>query len=97
MAQSNYHEKNQWQRRWAVVQEFFKRGCDIRWILYRMQFRAAPKMDKVTKFPTHLDIELSDACNLRCIMCTQGIEDGVKGAGNMDTTFAKQIPVGVPS
>jgi len=45
----------------------------------------------VTRFPTHLDIELSDACNLRCIMCIQGIEDGVKGAGHMDTAFAKRM------
>jgi radical SAM protein with 4Fe4S-binding SPASM domain len=91
MGQSNYREMNTWQRRWNAVVEFGKRGFDLRYLSYRLKFRLAPKFDIVTRFPTHLDIELSDACNLRCVMCIQGIEDGVKGAGNMDTEFAKKM------
>ena len=91
MAQSNYFEGNRWQRRWNVVVEFWKRGLDPRYLWYRIKFRWAPTLDIVTKFPTHVDIELSDACNLRCVMCTQGIEDGVKGAANMDTSLAKRM------
>lgn len=91
MGQSNYHEVNQWMRRWSAVKEFWRRGLDPRYLWYRIKFRWSPRLDIVTEFPTHLDIELSDACNLRCIMCTQGIEDGVKGAGPMDTAFAKKM------
>jgi len=97
MGQSNYREVNAWQRRWNALVEFWKRGLDPRYLWYRVKFRWAPKLDIVTSFPTHLDIELSDACNLRCVMCIQGIEDGVKGAGDMDTGFAKAlIDQGVP-
>ena len=91
MGQSNYFERNRWQRRWNVLKELWKRGFDPRFIWYRIKFRLQPKLDLVGRFPPHLDIELSDACNLRCIMCIQGIEDGVKGAGNMDTAFAKRM------
>jgi radical SAM protein with 4Fe4S-binding SPASM domain len=91
MAQSNYREINAWQRRWNMLVEYWKRGLDPRYFWYRLKFRWAPRLDIVTPFPTHLDIELSDACNLRCIMCIQGIEDGVKGAGHMDTAFAKRM------
>ncbi len=91
MGQSNYFELNRWRRRWSVIAEYFKRGFDPRFMLYRMKFRMKPKFDIVGRFPPHLDIELSDACNLRCIMCLQGIDDGVKGAGNMDLDLAKKM------
>ncbi len=91
MGQSNYSQVNAWQRRWNWFAEVCKRGFDPRYLWYRAKFVFGPKFDIVTKFPPHLDIELSDACNLRCTMCTQGIEDGVEGAGNMDLSFAKKM------
>lgn len=93
MPQSNYREPfiGRWRRARHVLIELWKRGFDPRFMWYRIKFRWAPKLDIVTKFPSHLDIELSDACNLRCIMCIQGIEDGVKGASIIDTSFAKRL------
>lgn len=91
MGQSNYYQLNAWRRRWSWVVEVAKRGFDPRFLWYRANFVLRPKLDVVGRFPPHLDIELSDACNLRCVMCTQGIEDGVKGATTMDTGFAKRM------
>jgi len=43
---------------------------------YREQYEQWPKQHKVGDFPTHLDLELSSACNLHCPMChTVYIED----------------------
>lgn len=42
---------------------------------YRLRWRMFPPLDIVASFPTHVDIEMTNACNLRCIMCPHGIED----------------------
>lgn len=43
---------------------------------YREQYEQWPKEHRVADFPTHLDLELSSACNLHCPMChTVYIED----------------------
>ena len=36
---------------------------------YREQYEKWPKEQKVADFPTHIDLELSSACNLHCPMC----------------------------
>lgn len=47
-----------------------------RYAQYREQYEVYPKEHKLTDFPTHLDLELSSACNLHCPMChTVYIED----------------------
>lgn len=91
MGQSNYHQVNPWQRRWNAVSEFARRGFDPRYLWYRFKFNNVAKMNWVGDFPPHLDIELADACNLRCVMCVQSIGDGVPGAGLMDAAFAKRL------
>jgi radical SAM protein with 4Fe4S-binding SPASM domain len=91
MGQSNYFQVNRWQRRWNAVREFARRGFDPRYLYYRFRFNTVAPLNWVGSFPPHLDIELADECNLRCVMCTQGIEDGVKGAGLMHTDFALRL------
>lgn len=91
MGQSNYFQLNRWQRRWNVVREFALRGFDPRFVWYRFKFNNVAKFNWVGDFPPHLDIELADACNLRCVMCVQGIGEGVPNAGYMDTEFAKKL------
>lgn len=44
--------------------EFGKRFLD-----YRKEWRENPKHFIVNKFPLHLDVELNNTCNLRCLMC----------------------------
>jgi radical SAM protein with 4Fe4S-binding SPASM domain len=91
MGQSNYFQRNRWRRRRNAVLEFAKRGFDPRYLWYRLRFNTVARFNRIGDFPPHLDIELADACNLRCVMCVQGIEDGVKGAGLMDTEFALRL------
>lgn len=91
MGQSNYYQLNRWARRWNAVREFGRRGFDPRYLWYRFRFNSVARLDWVGDFPPHLDIELTDACNLRCVMCVQSIGDGVPGAGHMDTAFAKRL------
>jgi len=42
----------------------------LKYYFYRMQFHCAPYLG--LSFPTHVDIELSAKCNLRCVMCAYG-------------------------
>ena len=43
---------------------------------YREQYEKWPHQQRLSEFPTHLDLELSSACNLHCPMChTVYIED----------------------
>lgn len=49
---------------------------EARYAQYREQYEEWPGQNKLGDFPTHLDIELSSACNLHCPMChTLYIED----------------------
>ncbi len=41
----------------------------IQFAKYREQYETWPQMQKAGDFPTHLDLELSSACNLKCPMC----------------------------
>lgn len=41
----------------------------IRYQQYRTQYEEWPKSQIVADFPTHLDIEISSACNLKCPTC----------------------------
>jgi len=44
-------------------------GADYRG--YRQKWNEYPKNGIVNEFPLHVDIESTNACNLRCIMCTR--------------------------
>lgn len=62
---------------------FFNR---IRWHFY-------PRVHYVSKFPDHIDIEISSACNLRCPMCytvTDEFKEKIK-VGLMDFELFKKL------
>lgn len=40
-----------------------------RYIEYRKKWEELPLKREISKFPLHLDIEITNACNLKCIMC----------------------------
>ena len=48
-----------------------KRGSGhlIRYAVNRFKWHYYPKMQYVSKFPDHVDIEIASACNLKCPMC----------------------------
>jgi radical SAM protein with 4Fe4S-binding SPASM domain len=71
------------------------RGKDniFRYLLNRIIWHYFPRFNLLTKFPEHVDIELSSACNLRCPMCytiTDAFKKNVKRT-NMSFEIAKKV------
>ncbi|MBI3075981.1 MAG: radical SAM protein [Deltaproteobacteria bacterium] len=87
---SRYREVGASRRRILLLKEALRRGLDWKFWIYRLKFRYAPRYDVITRFPTHLDIETTDACNLKCIMCVHGTT-GVPDTGYIDMGFAKRL------
>jgi len=87
---SDYKEMFALQRHWNVLTEWVRRGLDIRFFLYRFKWNLVAKYDIVLPFPLHLDIEVTDACNLKCIMCVHGTT-GVPDTDMIDISFGKQM------
>lgn len=85
-----YKEINGLRRKMNAVVEWVKRGCDLRFAIYRAKWHFVARHDYVTKFPLHLDIEVTEACNLRCVMCVHGTT-GVPITGRIDMGFAKSV------
>ena len=73
-----------------ALQEVFRRKFNVRFLLYRFKWNYFPSMGFLPKFPLHIDIEVTDRCNLRCVMCVHG-QEGVETGGFIDKAFAKRI------
>lgn len=60
---------------------------------YRREWEARPKRMDPGEFPIHLDIETTNACNLRCPMCPRTIMslDKAGKVGFMDFKFYKSL------
>ena len=87
---AKYQEVNSWKRRISSVAEWIRRGFDLRYLIYRTKWNFVADHDYVTSFPLHLDIETTDACNLKCVMCVHGTT-GVPETGRIDVAFAKSL------
>lgn len=68
--------------KWSEDAERFKN--------YREQWDRADRNDYLPPHPLHVDIELSDACNLKCRMCGHGMGT-VKNPGLMEWDLAKKV------
>ena len=67
---SNYQEMNLNNRIQSIVNEIKKWGKNSnKFKIYRNEWKKAAEENYLPKFPLHVDIELSDACNLKCKMC----------------------------
>ncbi len=86
-----YREVNWFQRRLNVISEFLKRKDRWRFAWYRFQWNYFPQMNLVPYVPLHVDLEVADACNLRCVMCVHGIGEGIKNVGIIETNFGRQM------
>jgi len=64
-------------------------GLNLRYRLYRLRWNLAPKLRYVTKFPTHIDFESTNNCNLRCVMCPREFMKEKKGF--MDLNLFKKV------
>ena len=77
-------------KRRKILKETVKRGFDPAFWFYRLRWNWYPKLGIVPRAPIHLDIEITNTCNLRCIMCVHG-QGTVKNQGLMDVAFAKNL------
>ncbi|MFC2061363.1 radical SAM/SPASM domain-containing protein [Elusimicrobiota bacterium] len=76
---TGYREINQIARKQAASDEIDKWGkFKEEFRKYREQWERATNEGILPEYPLHVDIELTDLCNLRCKMCVHGI----KGTGN---------------
>lgn len=57
----------------TFLQEIMTRKIDPRFILYRTKWNLYPKLDIISQYPLHIDIETSSRCNLACSMCKHRI------------------------
>lgn len=69
--------------KWDEIKFNYKRGKGnlLRFLLNRFKWHYYPRLHYVSKFPDHVDIEISSACNMRCPMCytiTQDFKERVK-------------------
>jgi len=88
---SNYDEINIENRKKAIEKEveYWDDKKDI-YKQYRLEWNKAANEEYLPNKPLHIDIELSDACNLRCEMCAHGLGT-VKNVGHMDEKLAKKL------
>lgn len=57
--------------KWDEIKFNYKRGKGylFRYLLNRFRWHYYPRLHYVSKFPDHVDIEISSVCNMRCPMC----------------------------
>lgn len=67
----------------------FGHGISLKYVKYRIKWWLFPKLYIVSKFPTCLNIEITNACNLKCIMCYNN--DVTVEKGIMDLKLYKKI------
>lgn len=71
---SNYNEHNLKNRKEAASKEVHLWGDESeKFLTYRKEWKKAAQEDYLPKNPLHLDIEVSDACNLKCQYCAHGL------------------------
>ena len=81
--------------RWKDLKFSYRRGKGhlFSYLINRIQWYQYPRFHYVTPFPIHLDIELSNKCNMQCPMCFTSAEDfGDKiNKGFMDFDLFKKV------
>jgi len=75
------------------IKYFIRQGHIISHLIDRFKWYRCPKYFIIPSFPTHIDIEVSSACQMQCPMCrtTKMIEKGIMSAGYMDMDLYKKI------
>jgi sulfatase maturation enzyme AslB (radical SAM superfamily) len=63
------------------------------YVLDRFRWNIYPRIKRVSNFPTHVDLELSSACNLNCPMCYTTTDEFKKNVSrmNLDLDLFKKI------
>jgi len=88
---SNYNEINIENRKKSTEDEVISWSENAKeYLKYRQEWKKAAEENYTPEIPLHVDIELSDACNLRCSFCAHGMGT-VKNVGFMDEEKAKEL------
>ena len=69
---------------WSIFSNTGK-GFNLRYRLYRLKWVVFPKLLLVPQFPLCLNIEITSACNLKCIMCYNNDVSFKTGIMDFDT------------
>lgn len=69
--------------KWDEIKFNYKRGKGylFRYLLNRFKWHYYPRLHYISKFPDHVDIEISSTCNMRCPMCYTITEEFKKRVG----------------
>ncbi len=69
----------------------FNRGKNnlFAYFLNRVKWHLYPKFNYISKFPEHVDMELSSACNMRCPMCYTITENYIKNVKRTNMTLQR--------
>nr|HPM43313.1 radical SAM protein [Candidatus Omnitrophota bacterium] len=79
--------------RWENMKYFLRQGHLLSHIIDRVKWQCFPRYFITPDFPTHIDIEASSACQMRCPMCktTEMTNNGINFAGFMEYGLFKKI------
>lgn len=79
--------------RWQNLKYFISQGHIFSHIIDRIKWYYFPRYFAAAGFPTHIEIESSSACQMRCPMCktTEMVNRGINFTGVMDFTLYKKI------
>lgn len=73
----------------TLIEELLRRKSKaLSFILYRFKWNIFPKIGFVSQYPLHVDIEATNRCNLRCIMCIKSSGKNQGNQGDIDFDFA---------
>lgn len=72
---------------------FLRQGNVLSHLVDRLKWHYCPRFFITPSFPTHLEVEASSACQMRCPMCksTEMVRQGIMKAGIMDFDLYKKI------
>jgi len=79
------------------VKSFLKKlaaqDSKIKFLRYRFRWNYFPELHFVSQFPTHVDVETTNRCNLRCVICPHAFPtpEFIKSLGSMDVALAIRI------
>lgn len=75
--------------KWDEIKFNYKRGKGylFRFLLNRFKWHYYPRFHYVSKFPDHVDIEISSTCNMQCPMCYTMTEEFKKRVGRLFMPF----------
>ncbi|MBI2251216.1 MAG: SPASM domain-containing protein [Armatimonadetes bacterium] len=71
------------------IKYFLAQGNILRHLLDRLRWHYHPRLKYAGRFPDHLDIEITNVCQLKCPMCAQNVTHTKKGF--MDFNLYKKI------